>query len=97
LGPGALNPNSAHNLNAKPLIFWRDYALGDSAGLQSRLVGQIMSGVVAAMRRTLLSCTSLARHGLIALASVSAWPKAALADDLTIAQTISGLFDLNHQ
>jgi len=50
------------------------------------------------MRRTLLSCTSLARHGLIALAAVlSASPEPALAADLTIAQTISALFDLNHQ
>jgi signal transduction histidine kinase len=57
-----------------------------------------MSGVVAAMRRTLLSCTSLARHGVISLATaLSAWPKAALASDLTIPQTISALLDLNHQ
>jgi signal transduction histidine kinase len=57
-----------------------------------------MSGVVAAMRRTLLSCTSLARHGVIWLATaLSAWPKSALASDLTIPQTISALLDLNHQ
>jgi signal transduction histidine kinase len=49
------------------------------------------------MRRTLLSCTSLARHGLIALAALSAAPEPALANDLTIAQTLSALFDLNHQ
>ena len=50
------------------------------------------------MRRTLLSCTSLARYGVIALAAVlSASPEPALAADLTIAQTISALFDLNHQ
>ena len=49
------------------------------------------------MRRTLLSCTSLARNGLLALASISAWPEPALADDMTFAQMISGLFDLNHQ
>ncbi|WOH50808.1 PAS domain-containing sensor histidine kinase [Bradyrhizobium sp. sBnM-33] len=57
-----------------------------------------MSGVAAAMRRTLLSCTSLARHGVIALATaLSALPEPALADDLTITQAISALFDLNHQ
>src|SRR4030095_10896414 len=57
-----------------------------------------MSGVVAAMRRTLLSCTSLARYGVIALATtLSLSAEHALAADLTIAQTISGLLDLNHQ
>ena len=50
------------------------------------------------MRRTLLSCTSLARCGLIALATtLSASPESALAAELTVAQTISALFDLNHQ
>src|SRR5262245_60461980 len=57
-----------------------------------------MSGVVAGMRRTLLSCTSLARHGVIALATaLSVSPEPALAADLTITQTISALFDLNHE
>ena len=50
------------------------------------------------MRRTLLSCTSLARCGVIALATaLSASPEPALAAELTITQTISALFDLNHQ
>src|SRR5438094_5305540 len=57
-----------------------------------------MLGVVAAMRRTLLSCTSLARHGVLALATaLSVSPEPALAADLTIRQAISALFDLNHQ
>ena len=57
-----------------------------------------MSGVVAAMRRNLLSCTSLARHGLIVLATaLSALPEPALAGDLTITQAISTLLHLNHQ
>src|SRR5436190_1376426 len=57
-----------------------------------------MSGVVAAMRRTLLSCTSLARHGVLALATaLSVSPEPALAADLTIPQAISALLDLNHQ
>src|SRR3954463_15127877 len=57
-----------------------------------------MLGVVAAMRRTLLSCTSLARHGVIALATtLAAFVEPASAADLTITQTISALFDLNHQ
>ena len=50
------------------------------------------------MRRTLLSCTSLARCGVIALATAfSASAEPALAAELTITQTISALFDLNHQ
>ena len=50
------------------------------------------------MRRTLLSCTSLARYGAIALATAfSAFPEPASAADLTITEAISALFDLNHQ
>ena len=50
------------------------------------------------MRRTLLSCTSLARHGLIALATALLLPAApAFAGDLTITQAISAWLDLNHQ
>jgi hypothetical protein len=57
-----------------------------------------MSGVVAAMRRTLLSCTSLARHGMLALATtLSTASEPALADDLSLAQVVSAWFDLNHQ
>src|SRR6478609_2561690 len=57
-----------------------------------------MLGVVAAMRRTLLSCTSLARYGAIALATaLAAFPEPASAADLTIMEAISALFDLNHQ
>ena len=57
-----------------------------------------MSGVVAAMRRTLLSCTSLARHGLIALAAfVPAASEPAFAAELTLKQAISAWLNLNHQ
>src|SRR5260221_2396559 len=57
-----------------------------------------MSGVVAAMRRNLLSCTSLARYGVIALATaLSAASEPALADDLSLSQVVSAWFDLNHQ
>src|SRR6266704_1086069 len=57
-----------------------------------------MSGVVAAMRRTLLSCTSLARHGRLALATtLSAASEPALAGDLSLSQVVSVWFDLNHQ
>src|SRR6266567_795694 len=57
-----------------------------------------MSGVVAAMRRTLLSCTSLARHGLLALATtLSVASEPALAGDLSLSQVVTVWFDLNHQ
>ena len=50
------------------------------------------------MRRNLLSCTSLARHGLIALASaLSVVSEPALAGDLSLAEAISAWLDLNHQ
>jgi hypothetical protein len=50
------------------------------------------------MRRTLLSCTSLARHGVIALATtLSASPEPAWAADMTVTQALSALFDLNHE
>jgi signal transduction histidine kinase len=57
-----------------------------------------MSGVVAAMRRNLLSCTSLARHGLLALATaLSAASEPAFAGDLTVEQALSAWFNFNHQ
>jgi hypothetical protein len=58
-----------------------------------------MSGVVAAMRRTLLSCTSLARHGLMALATMALLPAEAAAqgDELSFSELISVWSDLNHQ
>src|SRR6202042_3131234 len=60
-----------------------------------------MSGVIVSMRRTLLSCTSLARNSMIMLAVTG--PGAAIsatsahADEVTLLQQISGLFELNHQ
>jgi signal transduction histidine kinase len=57
-----------------------------------------MLGVVAAMRRTLLSCTSLARNGLIGLAFSALLPAgSAFSADLGIADAISDWLDLNHQ
>ena len=63
-----------------------------------RSLGQIMSGVVAALRRNLLSCTSLARHGLSGLATTLLLPfGTAAAGELAIADAISAWLDLNHQ
>jgi signal transduction histidine kinase len=54
-----------------------------------------MSGVIVAMRRTLLSCTQLARNGLIALGATAVWVAPARASELL--HEISTFFDLNRQ
>ncbi len=62
-----------------------------------------MSGVVAAMRRTLLLRTSLARNGriavatVLAVASISVASEPVFARDLSLTEVISAWFDLNHQ
>ncbi|MGQ0681168.1 PAS-domain containing protein [Bradyrhizobium sp.] len=57
-----------------------------------------MSGVVATMRRTLLSCTSLARNGLTGLAFSVLLPAAsASAAEIAISEAIADWLDLNHQ
>ena len=56
-----------------------------------------MSGVIAAMRRTLLSCTSLARNGLIAVGAALAGVVPAHAGDLTLLQVVSTFLDFNRQ
>src|ERR1700676_3280354 len=70
---------------------------GEAPGVKSCGLGQTMSGVIGAMRRALLSCPSLARHGLIAVGAtlVSALP--VCASELTLLQGISTLFDFNRQ
>ena len=47
-------------------ILSSDSRTAEGPGVKSCGLGQTMSGVIVAMRRTLLSCTSLARNGLIA-------------------------------
>src|SRR5258708_11055772 len=66
-------------------------------GVKSCGLGQTMSGVIVAMRRTLLSCTSLARNGLIFLgATVLASITPDQAGDLSsFEQAISTYIDLN--
>ena len=57
-----------------------------------------MSGVIVAMRRTLLSCTSLARDGLIGLGTAALMSIApAHAGDLPFQHAISASLDLNRQ
>jgi signal transduction histidine kinase len=56
-----------------------------------------MSGVIVAMRRTLLSCTSLARNGLIGLGAALVSIVPAHASDLPLLDTITTLLDFNRQ
>jgi len=59
-----------------------------------------MSGMIAAMRRTLLSCTSLARNGLMVpcLASgLGCIATPAHAHELALLGTVTGFIDMNHQ
>ena len=59
-------------------------------------LGQIMSGVIIAMRRTLLSCTSLVRNGLIGLAAVALpTSEPASAAEPSLLGAISTLLDFN--
>lgn len=57
-----------------------------------------MSGVIVVMRRTLLSCTSLARNGLIALGTAGfASIAPAYAGELSPLDAVAAHFNLNHQ
>jgi signal transduction histidine kinase len=63
------------------------------------VLGQTMSDVIAAMRRTLLSCTSLVRVGIVGVA-VSIWSASApaYAGDLnSFENALATFFDLNRQ
>src|SRR3954453_22062192 len=60
--------------------------------------GANMSGVIVAMRRTLLSCALLARAGLIALGLAAFGSiRAANAGDLSFTDAVSSYLDLNRQ
>ena len=57
-----------------------------------------MSGVIVSMRRTLLSCTSLARNGLAGLAAAALWPAGtARAADRSLLNAITTSFGFTHQ
>jgi signal transduction histidine kinase len=58
----------------------------------------MMSGVIVAMRRTLLACTTLARNGLIGLATATLLPAGrAMASELPVLDEIAGLLGFNRQ
>src|SRR3982074_1331378 len=65
--------------------------------VKSSGLGQTMSGVSVTIRRTLLSCTSLARNGLIALGATQVSIVPARASDLALLDAISIFFDFNRQ
>jgi signal transduction histidine kinase len=54
-----------------------------------------MSGVIIAMRRTLLSCTSLVHGGPIVLGATLTSIAPARADELPLLEAVSALFDFN--
>ncbi|MGB3864846.1 MAG: PAS-domain containing protein [Xanthobacteraceae bacterium] len=56
-----------------------------------------MSGVIATIRRTLLSCTSLVRDGAAGLAVTLPAASPALADNGTVVQTLAALTDLDQR
>jgi len=56
-----------------------------------------MSGVLVAMRRNLLSCTQLARYGLIAVGPTVLLVAPARGSELTLLHEISTFFDFNRQ
>src|ERR1700760_2187960 len=60
-------------------------------------LGRRMSGVIVAMRRTLLSCPSLARNGLIGLGAALPFASPALAGEAQLLEQLSPLFGFNRQ
>src|SRR5229473_1262085 len=79
----------------------RERTAGNAPGVKLCGLGQTMSGVIVAMRRTLLSCTSLARNGLIGLVglgtAVLMSTAPADAGELPFHHLIPAFFDLNRQ
>jgi signal transduction histidine kinase len=71
---------------------------GVIAGREVVRFGANMSGVIGTMRRTLLSCTSLARNGVLAAAATAfASVTPAYAGDSSLLDTIAGYFGLYRQ
>ena len=58
-------------------------------------LGQSMSGVIVSMRRTLLSCTSLARNGMIVLGGMLVSTTPGRAEEVILHKLLN--FELNHQ
>src|SRR6202163_4379855 len=90
-----LSPNR-YTLGSSPRACFGG-SCGETPGVKSCGLGQTMSGVIVAMRRTLLSCTSLARNGLIALGVTLVSVAPARAGELPLLHEISIFFDFNRQ
>src|SRR6202163_1906629 len=90
-----LSPNR-YTLGSSPRACFGG-SCGETPGVKSCGLGQTMSGVIVAMRRTLLSCTSLARNGLIALGASPVLVVPARAGELPLLHEISTFFDFNRQ
>src|SRR6202158_2744314 len=90
-----LSPNR-YTLGSSPRACFGG-SCGETPGVMSCGLGQTMSGVIVAMRRTLLSCTSLARNGLIAVGTTLVSVAPAHADEASLLDTISSFLDLNRQ
>src|ERR1700687_1772880 len=90
-----LSPNR-YTLGSSPRACFGG-ACGETAGVMSCGLGQTMSGVIVAMRRTLLSCTSLARNGLIAVGTTLVSVAPARAGELPLLHEISIFFHFNRQ
>src|SRR5258708_22527518 len=69
---------------------------GASPGVKACGLGQTMSGVIVAMRRTLLSCTSLARNRLIGLCATLVSIVPVSPNDFPLWGAISAPLDLYH-
>src|SRR6202790_2559459 len=90
-----LSPNR-YTLGSSPRACFGG-SCGETPGVKSCGLGLTMSGVIVAMRRTLLSCTSLARDGLIGLgAAALAAITPAAAGNWPLLDTIA-TFELNRQ
>src|SRR5258707_4554502 len=70
---------------------------GQAPSVKSCGLGQTMSGVIVAVRRTLLSCTSLARNGLIALGATHVSIVPSRASDFALLDAGSIFFEFNRQ
>src|ERR1700759_4263399 len=69
----------------------------ESAVVELCGLGRTMSGVIAAMRRTLLSCTSLVRGGLATVATMLTAGVPAYAGDPSTFESFAASLDLDRQ
>src|SRR5258706_6748335 len=88
----ALSINERMILSQNRLAFGG--SCGKAPGVNSCGLGQTMSGVIVAMRRTLLSCTHPTRNGRIAVAPTAVWVAPPRANELA---ALHASFDSSRQ